>query len=97
MIWRILIIVGILGFLVGGSLWFRDGQQILSKDREEVVTIVKDPLFGPTKQVSYEPRFRFGLLPLDATPLSIPASFAFVAGTSLMLIGLGLWKLRKQQ
>ncbi len=97
MIWRLLIIIGILGILVGGGLWFKDGQQIFSKDREEVVTIVKDPLFGAeTKQVTYEPRFRFGLLPLDATPQAVPASFAFVAGTSLMLIGLGWWKIRHQ-
>lgn len=49
------------------------------------------------ERTDYEPRFRFGLLPLDATPQAIPASFAFVAGTSLVLIGLGWWKLRSKQ
>ena len=98
MIWRLLIIIGIVGILVGGGLWFKDGRQIFSKDREEIVTIVKDPLPATeTKQVTYEPRFHFGLLPLDATPQAIPASLAFVAGTSLVLIGLGWWKLRSKQ
>lgn len=98
MIWRLLIIIGIIGILVGGWYWVADGMQVFSKDREEVVTIVKDPLFGTeTKQVAYEPRFRFGLLPLDATPQAIPVSYAFVAGTSLALIGLGWWKLRSEQ
>ncbi len=98
MIWRLLIVFGIVGILVGGWYWFADGMQVFSKDREEVVTVVKDPLFGTeTKQVSYEPRFRFGLLPLDATPQAVPASYAFVAGTSLALMGLGWWKLRSKQ
>lgn len=98
MIWRLFIIIGIISILVGGWHWVADGMQVFSKDREEVVTIVKDPLFGTeTKQVVYEPRFRFGLLPLDVTPQAIPASYAFVAGTSLALIGLGWWKLRSKQ
>ncbi|MBC8125005.1 MAG: hypothetical protein H7X70_04665 [Candidatus Kapabacteria bacterium] len=97
MIWRILIVVGILAILVGGATWINDGMQIYSKDHNEVVTMVKDDLFGTTRrEVSYEPDFKFGLLPLDKTVASTPACYGFVLGVSIVLIGLGWWKIRRK-
>lgn len=92
---NILIIIGVLGILVGGGLWVKDGMHVFSKDREEVVREFKDELFGTIRrEVEYIPAFKFGLLPVDATLVDFPRCYAFVGGVSLSLIGLGLWRKR---
>ena len=97
MIWRIVVVIGILSILVGGAAWINDGMQIYSKDHNEVVTMVKDDLFGTTRRdVAYVPEFKFGLLPLDNTVAATPASYGFVLGVSAVLIALGWWKIRRK-
>lgn len=95
MIWRTLIIIGILAILIGGAVWINDGMQIYTKDREEVVTIVKDELFGTTiRKVEYVPAFKFGLLPLDSTVADVPACLGSVLGFSIVVIAFSWYKLR---
>jgi len=96
MIWRILIVIGILAILVGGAAWINDGMQIYSKDRNEVITMVKDDLFGTRSETSYVPAFKFGLLPLDKTVAATPACYGFVLGVSVVLIAFGWWKIRRK-
>ncbi|MCX6141522.1 MAG: hypothetical protein NTX15_12005 [Candidatus Kapabacteria bacterium] len=97
MLWRVLIIIGILATLIGGAVWINDGMQIYTKDQDEVVTIVKDELFGTTRRdVAYVPAFKFGLLPLDSTVAATPACYGFVLGTSVVFIAFGWWKLRRK-
>lgn len=97
MIWRIGIILGICGILAGGAVWINDGMHVFSRDKDEVVTVVKDELFGTERrEVTYVPAFKFGLLPLDTTVASVPASYGFVLGTSVVLIALSVWQLRKR-
>ena len=97
MLWRTLVIIGILAILIGGAVWINDGMHIYSKDKEEVVTIVKDELFGTTRrEVTYVPAFKFGLLPLDSTVAATPVSYGFVLGTSAVLIAFSWWKLRRK-
>lgn len=97
MLWRILIVIGILAILVGGAAWISDGMHIYSKDHDEVVTMVKDDLFGTThREVAYVPAFKFGLLPLDKTVAATPACYGFVLGVSVVLIAFGWWKIRRK-
>jgi len=97
MIWRTLIITSILAILIGGGVWIKDGLQIYTKDREEVVTIVKDELFGTTtKKVEYVPAFKFGLLPVDSTVADAPACFGSVLGFSVVVIAFSWYKLRRK-
>ncbi len=92
---NILIIIGVVGILVGGWLWVKDGMHVFSKDREEVVREFKDELFGTTRrEVEYIPAFKFGLLPVDVTVADFPRCYAFVGSVSVALIGFGLWRKR---
>ena len=96
MIWRILIATSLLAILIGGAVWINDGMQIYSKDRNEVITMVKDDLFGTRSETSYVPAVRFGLLPLDKTVSATPACYGFVLGVSGVLIALGWWRIRRK-
>lgn len=92
---KLIIAIGIIGLLVGGGLWVKDGMHIFSKDREEVVREFKDELFGTIRrEIEYVPAFKFGLLPVDATISDVPRCYAFVGGMSLSLIAFGLWRNR---
>lgn len=98
MIWRILIILGVLAIITGGAVWFSDGMQVFTKDREEVITIVKDELFGTThEEKTFVPAFRLGLLPADSTVKDAPASYAFILGISFVIIILSVFNLRRSQ
>lgn len=95
MLSNILIAIGIVGILAGGTVWVQDGRHIFSKDREEVVREVKDELFGTIRrETEFIPAFKFGLLPVDATIADVPRCYAFVGGMSLSLIALGVWRKR---
>lgn len=97
MINKLLITLGLLGILVGGGFWVRDGFQIFSKDREAVVTEKRDELFGTiTRETTFVPAFKFGLLPLSQAAKDVPLCYAFVGGLSIVLIGVGVWNGRKQ-
>lgn len=48
------------------SWWFRDGQQIYTKDKREIVIKEVDPLFGTTvEKRDFVDDFQMGLLPGD--------------------------------
>lgn len=98
MINKLLIALGLFGILVGGGFWAKDGFQIFSKDREMVVTEKRDELFGTiSRETTFVPAFKFGLLPLNATVQDVPLCYAFVGGVSIVLLGVGFWNGRKQQ
>lgn len=99
MLWRVLIIASLLAIIAGGILWIVDGRHIYSKDREPIVEIRTDELFGTTDTVTtgYREERSFGLLPLDATVSDTPRSYAFVLGTSLAVIGFSLYRSRKRR
>ena len=87
MIWKLLIALAGLAILIGGIVWVSDGMNIYSKDREQVVKIIKDDLFGTTREeVSWIPAFKFGLLPGGTEVALIPGSYAFVLGISFSTI-----------
>ncbi len=87
MIWRLLIGIAIIACIIGGVIWFSHGMQIYTKDREKVVTMVKDELFGTThEEVTWVPTFKYGLLPDEPSVTALPRSYGFILGTSVAMI-----------
>jgi hypothetical protein len=88
MLWKIIIAVSAVSIIAGGVVWIKDGMVLLPHDRERVVTVKKDELFGTTTEEitwkAVEPAY--GLLPPTDTVSAIPNSFAFVLGSGIALI-----------
>jgi len=98
MIWRILIIAALVTIVVGGIVWISGGSQMLTKDKEEVVTMTADPLFGDsTRNVTYVDKFQLGLLPPSDSPADVPMSYAFILGTSVAVILFSVFMSRRSR
>lgn len=98
MVWRILIIAAVIAIVAGGILWVMGGTQTLTKDKEEVVTITADPLFGDsTRSVTYVDKFQLGLLPPSDSPADVPMSYAFILGASGAAILLSVFMMRRSR
>lgn len=98
MIWKFCIIVAVLAVLVGGYFWISQGAHTLTKDRERVVTVVKDDLFGTSHEVvEWKPTFIYGFFPDDTSVLTVYRGYSFVLGLSLVLIATGTIMLRKSR
>jgi len=98
MAWKTIIALASVAIIAGGVVWIVDGMEVLSKDRVEFTVEVTDALFGTkTMETRYEDGFRFGLLPLDDSPGSLPKSYAFVLGISVTSIVVSLVMLRRRK
>lgn len=96
MIWRILVGASILAIIVGGIVWISGGMQTLTKDKEEVVTITPNTLFGGADTtITYVDKFTYGLLPPSDSPADAPMSYAFVLGTGGVIILLSIIMMRR--
>lgn len=96
MIWRLLIGIAIVASIIGGVIWISHGSEIYTKDRERVVNVVKDELFGTTREeVTWVPTFKYGLLPDDASVTALPRSYGFILGTSLAVILFSGWMIKR--
>lgn len=96
MLARIFTWTGIVAILVGGFVWVSHGTHWYSKDRERIETIVKDELFGTERvEISFRPKYIFGMLPDDLDVTRFPNSYAFVLGCGLSAVGLG-WYVRRR-
>lgn len=96
MFWKVLIAAAVLAILVGGGVWISDGMQFFTKDREPIVTVTKDPLFGTeTESTTWVETFRLGLLPDDAAITAIHRSYGFILGVSGAVI-IGSWIMLKR-
>lgn len=81
--WNALIILCLTGIIIMFSWWFKDGQQIYTKDKREIVTKEVDPIFGTTvEKREFVDDFQLGLLPGDDESIinafksaSVPSSF----------------------
>ena len=98
MIWRILIIAAVVAIVVGGIVWISGGTQTLTKDKEEVVTVTPNTLFGGNDTtVTYVEKFSLGLLPPSDSPADVPMSYAFILGTSGAVILLSFFMMRRSR
>ncbi len=69
------------------SIWIMQGREIFTKDKTQVVTIVKDELFGAeTEKIEWIDDFHLGLLPGNTDSIAnlfcsvtIPGGILFVA------------------
>lgn len=98
MIWKALLALGLVAFLTGTVVWFVHGQQVYTKDREKVITLVEDELFGTThEEVELKSSFKLGLLPDSLNPIHSYRSFAFIGGLSLTVVLFSMYKIRRSK
>ena len=98
MIWKTLIILSIIAILIGGWVWLDHGAHIITKDREKVVTVVEDDLFGTThEEVEWVETFDFGLVPDSTHPMHSYRSYVFVIGVSGVVIIWSLVMIRRKK
>lgn len=98
MFWKLLTWIGAIAIIIGGTVWAMHGFNAYSKDRERVEKIVSDPLFGTKHtEVTYVEKYAFGFLPDDLDVLRFPNSYAFVLGTGITAIGVGMFMARRRR
>ncbi len=98
MIWKTLIAISVAAILIGGWVWVDHGSHFITKDREKVVTIVEDELFGTThEEVEWVETFDFGLVPDSTHPMHAYRSYLFVLGISAVVIIVSFVMLRRQK
>lgn len=98
MFWKLLIGTALVASIIGAVIWISHGMEFYTKDREKVVTIVKDELFGTTREeVTWVPTFKYGLLPDDVAITALPRSYGFILGTSLAVILFSGWMIKRSK
>lgn len=87
MLWKSLILLSVIAILVGGGIWVSHGAHIFTKDREKVVEVTHDPIFGTeVEEVTWKETFDYGLLPDHDAITHLHRSYAFVLGLSTAVI-----------
>ena len=96
MLWKLVIVAAAAAILIGGALWVADGTHIYTKDREKVVTISHDPIFGTeVEEVTWVENFQYGLFPDHAHVSHLHRSYAFILGLGGGAILVSLFMLRR--
>lgn len=99
MLWRIIIIISLVSIVASGILWIKGGMVMWPHDREQVVTVVKDDLFGTTREETtwknIEPAY--GFFPIDSSVDAIPRSFIFVLGAGIGFSLVSMIMLKRQR
>lgn len=96
MIWKFIIVLATFGMILGGIVWYAHGRHIFTKTREQVVTIVKDDLFGTQREErKWVDTFKLGLLPDDASIDFLHRSYAFIIGVGITSIVISTIMLRR--
>jgi hypothetical protein len=96
MVGRIITWLGIAAIVAGGIVWFSHGTHWYSKDRERIETVVKDELFGTERiEISFRPKYIFGMLPDDLDVARFPNSYIFVIGCGVTAIVIGTFMRRR--
>jgi hypothetical protein len=95
--WQAMALICLSGIIILAGWWLKDGKEFYSKDKREVITRVKDEIFGgETEKREWVDDFRLGLLPGDPSPAGAMRS-ALVPSGALAAIGLlCLFKGRKK-
>ncbi len=63
--WNLLLFISVCGIVSMFSWWFKDGQQIYTKDKREIVIKEVDPFFGTVEKRDFVEDFQLGLFPGD--------------------------------
>lgn len=87
MLWKSLIILSIVAMITGGAVWIGHGAHMFTRDREKVVEVKHDPIFGTeVEEVTWKETFTYGLLPDHTAITHLHRSYAFVLGLSTAVI-----------
>ena len=98
MIWKFIIVISVFAIIIGGIVWIAQGTQFYTKNREKVVTIIKDDLFGTTHEhTEWVETFKLGILPDDSSLTALHRSYAFIIGTGTAAIILSIVMLRRKK
>lgn len=88
--WKTISITALVLILPLIAVWFAQGKNVYTKDKKQVVTKVKDEIFGnETEKIEWVEEFQLGLLP-GVDDLS-PKLFLSVAVPSGILVAIALF------
>ncbi len=97
--WKTISITALVLILPLIALWFAQGKNIYTKDKKQVVTKVKDEIFGnETEKIEWVEEFQLGLLPgVDDLSPKLILSVAVPSGILVVISLFGFYKDYKQK
>lgn len=96
-IWKVLIVISVIAIISLSAWWAKDGYQFYTKDKIEVITKVKDDIFGVEVEKSeWVDKFRIGVLPDDPHPSGIYRSLLFPVSILVVTTLFSWYKIRKE-
>lgn len=95
--WKVFMVFSIVGIVFFTAWWAKDGFQFYTKDRIEIITKVKDDIFGEeVEKREWVDKFSLGILPDDPHPTGIYRSLLFPVTFLFAFAILSLYRLKKQ-
>ncbi len=95
--WKSVSILSLLLIVPLVAVWLVQGRNIYTKDKVQVVTKVKDEIFGgETEKIEWVDKFQLGLLPgVDEPSPKILLSVSVPSGLLVVVALFGFWKSRR--
>lgn len=95
--WKLLMVFSIIGIVFFAAWWAKDGFQFYTKDKIEIVTKVKDDIFGEeVEKREWIDKFSLGIFPDDPHPTGIYRSLLFPVTLLTACAIFSLYRLKKQ-
>ena len=95
--WKVLMVFSIIGIVSFAAWWAKDGCQFYTKDKIEIVTKVKDDIFGEeVEKREWIDKFSLGIFPDDPHPICIYRSLLFPVTFLTACVIFSLYRLKKQ-
>ena len=97
--WKNISIVCLLLIIPLVGLWIIQGRNIYTKDKIQVITKVKDEIFGnETEKIEWVEKFQIGLLPgIDEPSPKVLQSVSVPSGILIAIALFGFWKDRRSK
>lgn len=96
-IWKVLLVFSITGIIFFAAWWAKDGYQFYTKDKIEIITKVKDEIFGEeVEKREWIDKFSLGILPDDPHPTGIYRSLLFPVTLLTACALISVYRLKKQ-
>ena len=92
--WKAVSILSLLLIVPLVAMWLVQGRNIYTKDKVQVVTKVKDEIFGgESEKIEWVDKFQLGLLPgVDEPSPKVLLSVSVPSGILVAIAIFGLWK-----
>ncbi|MBS1538901.1 MAG: hypothetical protein JST20_14280 [Bacteroidetes bacterium] len=97
--WKLISIIALILMLPLFAIWLKQGKNIYTKDKKQVITKVKDEIFGTeTDKIEWVDEFQLGLLPgVDNLSPKLLLSVAVPSGILICVSILGFYMNYRQK